>query len=206
MSVVARKNARKKDRIYHKKGCIHEQRIKAGNHLTVTVMQAKRKGYRECKYCAGLRGDARIQQRKHVTRKDVTFTYVKQENELYIATWIGFWKVCVQRRSGEYLLYHRNSYTVGMNVTEAIKGEFHRQSDVEGTTSMDCLVEYILKHDRAKVTVMDDYKKLPRRTRKERYYYQLAERNNRRKAMRRVNKLFALLEQSDETMKQYSIC
>lgn len=103
-------------------------------------------------------------------------------------------------------MYHRNFYKAGMKVTEAIRGEYHRQSDVCGTVSLESLCEYIIAHDRAKVTIMDDYRKLPQRTRKQKYYYRVAERRNRRRAMHRVDRLFAMLEQTDAGMKQYSIC
>ena len=93
-----------------------------------------------------------------------------------------------------------------MDIKEAIQGEFHRQSDVAGTKSLDSLVEYIIAHDRAKVTIMEDYKKLPQRTKKERHYYKVAEKRNRKNAIRRVDNLFAMLERADAGMKQYSIC
>ena len=204
--VTASKNADKKHRIYHKNGCIHVQRIKKSNRIQLTVKQAEKRGYRACKCCKGLQGDVRILKRKYKPRQDMSFTYRKPENELYVATGIGFWKICVQRRTGDYLLYHRNFYKTGMNVKEAIRGEYHRQADVCGTASLESICEYIVAHDRAKVTIMDDYRKLPQRTRKQKHYYRVAERRNRRRAMHRVDRLFAMLEQTDAGMKQYSIC
>lgn len=204
--VIASRIADKKHRIYHKTGCIHGRRIKKSNRIQLTMKQAEKHGYRACKCCEGLKGDVRILKRKYKTRQDVNFTYLKPENELYAATPIGFWKICVQRRTGDYLLYHRNFYKTGMSVKSAIRGEYHRQADVCGTKSLESLIEYIIAHDRAKVTIMDDYRKLPQRTRKQKHYYRVAERRNRRRAMHRVDRLFAMLEQTDAGMKQYSIC
>ena len=126
--VTASRSTDKKHRIYHKNGCIHVQRIKKSNRIQLTVKQAEKHGYQAYKCCKGLQGDVRILKRKYKTRQDVNFTYLKPENELYVATGIGFWKICVQRRTGDYLLYHRNFYKAGMKEKEAIYGEYYWQA------------------------------------------------------------------------------
>ena len=95
-----------------------------------------------------------------------------------------------------------------MNFKEATHGDFHRQSDVKAkaTESMEKLVEYIIAHDRAKITIMDDYRKLPKSTKKQKKYYKAAKRSNKKQAMRRLDSIFAALEQSQSGMKRYSFC
>ena len=77
---------------------------------------------------------------------------------------------------------------------------------VKATESMEKIVEYIIAHDRAKITIMDDYRKLPKSTKKQKKYYKAAERKDRRNAMRRLDSIFASLEQSQAEIKQYSFC
>ena len=99
-----------------------------------------------------------------------------------------------ERRFGKYLLYHRNSHIKGMEFWEAVNGNFHRQSDVKATESMEKIVEYIVAHDRAKVTIMDDYRKLPTSTKKQKQYFKSAKRKADRKASRRLDSLFLMIE------------
>ena len=175
----------------------------------MSLEKAKKKHYHECKYCAGLHGDIRVHKNAISTwteKKGVNFTYHNGTDTLYIQTAVGFWKVFLKDEIDEYLLYHRNKYNTGMNFQEAIHGDFHRQSDVKATESMEKIVDYIVAHDRAKITIMDDYRKLPRSTKQQKKYYKAAERRDRRNAMRRLDMIFESLEKSQSGLRQVSYC
>ena len=209
MLLVASKAIKKKKRIYHRYDCIYARRIKPENRIEVRKEKMGKRRYHVCKYCAGLQGDVNVHKKAFATlskKRNMEFCYHKASDTLYIRTEIGFWKVFLKKELGEYLLYHRNTYSAGMEFNEAIHGEFHRQSDVKATESIDKLVEYITAHDRAKLVIMDDYRKLPKSTRTQKKYYRAAERKNRRKAMRRLDSIFEMLEQTQTGIKQYSIC
>ena len=85
-------------------------------------------------------------------------------------------------------------------------GELHRQGDVKTTDSLDDIVEYIEAHDSAMIIIMNDYRKLPRDLKKQRRYYQAAQRKDRRNATRRVDAIFAELERTQIGLRQSSIC
>lgn len=209
MLVVASRKNDKKHRIYHRCGCMYARRIKEDNRKEMSHEVVMRKQYHTCKYCSGLRGDVNVHKEAFATwsqKRKMEFTYHKELDTLYIRTEIGFWKVFLKEEIGKYLLYHRNSYSTGMNFDEAIQGEFHRQSDVKATESMEKIVEYITAHDRAKVIIMDDYRKLPKNSKKQKKYYKAAERRERRNSLRRLDSIFLALEQSQEEMKKYSFC
>lgn len=209
MLVVTSRKTNKKHRIYHRCGCIHAQRIKLENREEMSCEIAEQNHYYACKYCSGLRGDVKVHKavfERRTKKNHVNFRYNNEINTLYIWTEIGFWKVFEKEELGEYVLYHRNVYSAEINYREAIDGAFHRQLDVKATESMEKIVDYIVAHDRAKITIMDDYRKLPRRTKKQRKYYKAAERREKKKAIRRLDSLFASIEQSNAGMKQYSIC
>lgn len=93
-----------------------------------------------------------------------------------------------------------------MDIDIAINGEFHRQMDVKPTESMEKIVDYIVAHERAKVTIMNDYRKLPRSTKKQKRYYKAAKRKDRQNAARRVENIFTTLEQPQIELKKYSFC
>ena len=207
MLVVTSRKIDEEHRIYHRYGCIYARRIKPYNRKEMSAEQAERKNYHRCKYCSGLRGDVNVHKAAFSTwskKKDMSFTYSPESDTLYIQTKIGFWKVLAKEAVGEYLLYHRNTYSDGMSFNEAIHGDFHRQGDVKATESMEKLVEYIAAHDRAKIIIMDDYRKLPKATKKQKKYYKAAERREKRNAMKRVDMLLASLEQSKGAVKKYS--
>lgn len=170
--------------------------------------QAEKRHYKECKYCSGLKGDVRVHKKtiKFWSReKDVDCTYDQETDTLFIQTNIGFWKVFMQEDIGKYVLYHRNYYSKEMNFAEASNGRFHRQTDVKATGSMENIVNYIVAHDRAKVIIMDDYRKLPKSSKKQKKYFEAAKKRDKRKAARRVDNLFAMIEQQ-EGIKELSFC
>lgn len=201
MLVAISRKTNKKHRIYHRLGCMYAKRMKPDNKTEMSAEQARRHHYRECKYCAGLAGDVKVHkdslskwERKH----KMQFTYQKSTDTFYIQTEVGFWKIFVKEDFGKYLLYHRNTFSKEMNFRQAINGDFHRQKDVVPTESMEKIVEYIIAHDRAKLIIMDDYRKLPKTTRRQKKYYKAAERKAKKRELYRVNFLFAELEASRE--------
>ena len=209
MLVVASNKVNKKQRIYHRCSCIYAKRIKWDNLMEMSDKKAKKRQYHECSYCAGLQGDVNIHKNIFKTwerKKNMKFIYHKKSDTLYIQTTIGFWKVFMKEENGKYLLYHRNVYSNGMDFTEAIHGEFHRQLDVKVTESLDDIVEYIVAHDNAKIIIMNDYRKLPRNSKKQKQYYETAQRKDRRRAARRLDAIFASLEKTQEGLKKYSFC
>lgn len=209
MLVVASRKCDKKNKIYHRCGCMYARRIKTDNRKEMDIEAAERKRYHACKYCSGLRGDVNVHKAAFATwtrKRNMQFQYHEPNDTLYIQTEVGFWKVFLKEERGKYQLYHRNTYSSGMKFGEAIHGDFHRQADVKATESLEKLVDYITAHDRAKITIMDDYRKLPQSTKQQKKYYRVAERKDRRKAMKRLDSIFAVLEQSQAGLKRYSIC
>lgn len=201
MLVSVSRKTDKRHRIYHRLGCIYAKRIKPDNKIELSAEQARRRNYHECKYCAGLAGDVKVHKDSLATwewKHKMQFAYQKTTDTFYIQTEVGFWKIFVKEDFGKYLLYHRNTFSKEMNFRQAINGDFHRQKDVVPTESMEKIVEYIIAHDRAKLIIMDDYRKLPRTTRRQKKYYKAAERKAKKRELYRVNFLFAELEASRE--------
>ena len=72
--------------------------------------------------------------------------------------------------------------------------EYHRQTDVPMDESLLKLVYYIEEHDWAKRIIIEDYKKLPQRTKKQRKYYKRAEQKARKMQIQRVDMLLDSLK------------
>lgn len=199
MQVIVSIGNDKRHRVYHKFGCIYEKRIKNRNRMQMDSEQAIKRHYKECKYCAGLAGDVKVHKDRFArlsVNNDADITYQKNTGTMYIQTGVGFWKVYEQATTGNYLLFHRNSYNPNMSYVAATHGDYHRQAEVKQTDSIDRIVNYVVKHDKAKKIILDDYRKLPQRTRKQKMYYKVAERKAKRKEMQRLDYLFAAIAQA----------
>ncbi len=208
MMVVASSEALKRNRICHKMECMYAKRIKPDNWIVMSLSQAGKRNYYECKYCEGLRGEIRTKQGQlaYYERRGVKFTYLEKRNTLYMQTNVGFWKVFQDTRDGRYVLYHRNKYNPNMEFEYATHGDFHRQNDMKRTESLIKIIEYVLAHDKAKVIMMDDYRKLPCQTKKQKKYYKQAKHREHSRQIRNVDALFAQLEAQNPELKQVSFC
>lgn len=200
------------DRIFHKCGCKYVKRIKFKNRRETTYEWAWDMNITECKYCGGLQGDYRIHKEEFtlLEENNVRFDFDKCTKTLYIATDVGYWKIFRKDDIGQYLLYHRNTYDRNMNQDILKKGPFHRQGDVHASSSLNKLVQYVIEHDKAKKIIAMDYHMLPRKTKKQKKYYKIAQnkanKRNNKERKPSIDDLFRMIEQQDETLKQLSFC
>jgi len=207
--VVTRMKKNGQPRIYHKQGCPYEKRILEDNKKLIKLANANSPKYCACKYCGGLQGDMKIHKRgiaKWERKYNMQFLFHKATDTLYLRTNVGFWKVFIKTDVMKYLLYHKNYFESDMSNDIARNGAFHRQVDVAETESLQKIVEYIAAHDRAKVIIADDYRKLPHTSKKQKKYYRSAEKRVKREASRRLDSIFRMLESKDETLANYSYC
>lgn len=211
MIVYISLNADKKNKVYHKPGCYYAKRMQPKYRIEMNKDRAIRHHFRECKYCAGLQGEIKVRKQTLEKKKnDLEVMYEEKTNTLYMTTAIGFWKVYMVPEIGEYVLYHRNTYFKGMDIEEAKRGEFHRQKDVKSTESFEKILNYVTAHDKAKQIMKEDYRKLPRTTKRQKKYYEIAKKKERKKEIIRVYKriedLFASVEAQSVGIEKYSIC
>ena len=164
MKVIVSDASRKM--VYHRGGCIYAARIKSAHRMTLKINDAVRHGYHECSCCSGMKGAVRVS-RKALDQagQDIAFEYLYDDK------------------------YDRTK------TFEALMHDvFHRQSDVPAYESLLKHVNYIVEHDRAKRIILEDYKKLPQRTKKQKKYYKKAEQRARRLQIMRVDMLLDSLK------------
>ena len=195
-------NDRKK--IFHRKGCFYEKRILYKNRMEITEEKGLKSGYCGCKYCSGLKGYKRLSA-KIEKKNNLKIMYDGKTDTLYITTEIGAWKIFKVEKLG-LLLYHRNFYLGNEDLTQLINSKYHRQKDVGITKTLDQIVNYIRKHDTAKMLInAGEIKRLPKSTKKERKYYRAAIAKDLRRKHKsyidRIDSLFGLIE-NGEILKQ----
>lgn len=208
LGVISKANSKDK-RVFHKMGCIYARRIKEENRREMSTQQAAKRHICSCKYCGGFAGDVRVHKKAFKTwerKYHMKFTYRKNTDTLYIQTENGFWKAFMKPGEDKYLLYHRNTFNSELSAHALENGEFHRQSDVKATESLEKFVDYIDKHDKAKKIISIDYRMLPQTTKKQKKYYRSAERKAKRHEARRLDMIFLALEQGNQEFRKLSFC
>lgn len=181
---------------YHRANCLFEKKILPKNRLKLTLDEAQEYGCHPCPFCSGLKGDVFVHAGSFdyfSKSKGLNVFYDKANNLLYLWTNVGFWKI-IETHSGKYILWHRNYYSPEMSLEMGARGLFHRQGDVPATYSLDKIVNYIIAHDRAKEIITEDYRKLPRQTKKQKKYYAKAQKRQTKKDMQRIDFLFEQIE------------
>lgn len=193
-------SSRSKAKIYHRNWCPYAEKIGKEYRKEVSEQKLKKKGYKECTWCGGLHGIYLALKRSPssygVTTRNVQFFWDRKYKGLCIETGTGFWKVLVSWTTGKYALHHlnRSEYNRLRTVRQRIKGIYHRQDDVKQTDSICSILNYVVEHDKAKRIIEKDYRKLPKKTPRQKYYYKQVERKMRREERKRVDDLFEQIQ------------
>ena len=182
--------------IYHEDDCPYAKRIIGKYRRQKSEKRLRELGYRQCSYCGGLHGFFL----KYIPGpNDPIASYDRKDKALCFRTDVGFWKVLEQGEHPTYRLWHLNKRDFEPNVDSKVlmRRGFHRQVDVQSTTHMGKIIQYIRDHDRAKKIMNDDWRKLPKATSKQRKYYKQAKKRARRNENRRIDELFKKLEKGE---------
>lgn len=193
-----------KKKVYHQEYCPYAKRIDKKYRRYITEQKAKSKGYSECAWCGGLHGKyllANVEPEMYGERqrKAVKLSYDTKQKALCFRTKIAFWKLVKSWNTDNYLLFHLNgeSFDPSYSNQKLMSGQFHRQTDVAGFSNLDKihdLVSYIYEHDKAKRIMEGDWRRLPKKTKQQKKYYEQAKRKDRHKKLKRVDELFKELE------------
>ena len=198
--VISRKS---KVKVYHRDWCPYAKRIQRYYRKDLSEEKLKSRGYHECSWCGGLHGKY-IDVMTHPelysdVRKPIQFYWDRVSQGFCMQTDVGFWKVLISRTTGNYSLFHLNhgDFASRNTVYSRMRGKYHRQHDVEQTTHLGKLVQYVSEHDKAKKIIDYDYRNLPKKTPKQRKYFKQAEKKHRRKEHKRLDELFRQLEKGE---------
>lgn len=185
-----------KQKVYHITRCQHVRRIRSKHRVDYTRYEAVYQGFRPCKCCCSLKGSIRAiscSLELAGRKRRMELTHNTKTNTLYMRTEIGLWKAYWKDGQG-LLLYHLNRYNADKSTAALSHEAFHRQSDVKPTYSLNEILTYVEKHDKAMRIIADDYRKLPQQTKQQKKYYRQAKRRSERMQVRRVFDIFAALE------------
>ena len=187
-----------KNKIYHEDWCpyvpIKAKFGKLSQWTATTKKNVIEDGYKPCKWCCGMHGlYLRLKERNR--HNDIRLCYEWEHQRICFRTENGFWNVR-EGDNGMFWLYHLNHYLFDPDAkdTELMKRKHHRQKDVKETEDVWHIMDYISKHDRMKPIVDQNWRRLPKTSRKKRKYYNQAKKRAERKAVRNLDKIFKQIE------------
>ena len=85
------------------------------------------------------------------------------------------------------------------------KAPYHRQGDRADSSTILKYLKYIKAHDEFKQMMPQDYHQTPQSTKQQKAYYRAAKKREVRRSIRRMDKLFAMIERK-EGIKELSFC
>lgn len=194
MKVLYSKNVKVK--VIHKSGCPYLKRMHSNNIGSIEIGEALRSPkYCECKYCGGIKGYSRIFKKRpnrHKYEKRMSCHWDDETNALYIFTEVGVWKLVFDRKIHKFILYHQNHSWWNPNrpVKKQFHTAFHRQGDVAPNSQFDRIVDYIYAHDKNRKIELEDYRKLPQKTKQQKKFYKAAKRRARKRERKQMDRLF----------------
>lgn len=190
MQYIGDKSVDRKNRLMHKEGCPILKNIPYENTRMYSISKAKRKQYQICPLCDGLDGYIRCHQTEFDSfmKKGAEYRVIENDGRqtLYIRTANGFWKAYLNP-DNTYRLKHRNKFDPEMTWDELMAGQFHSQSDCKPNISLIEVMNYIIKHDQAKIILRTKgYQYLPKDSKKQKDYYRSAKNKAKRQEKKRL--------------------
>ena len=189
-------------KIYHRSGCRYAKRIQVKNRMDMPFAEAKHYGYRPCKRCNTMEYVYESEWCNiDYFRRKKDIEYLFKDGILYIKTNVSCWKIIYSKKSERVVLYHRNSCDIPVDFTKPENEQYHLQKDCASAITINALLKYIYEHDRYREAQERGVELTSFTSKKSRI---LAARSKRREQYRRVDDLFAMLEQNNKGYRKLS--
>lgn len=184
-------------KIFHHVQCTYVSRMKDKNKVFFYLQgEAREKGYRICNCCSHMgkyyrKEKSQIQQFAKKHRMKVWL----YDGAVYLETEVAPWKIIVNGNRHKMFLYHGNHerYENLKKKNGLMQHHYHFQNDVKCKSILDYM-NYVVRHDSWRVEIKDEYKTLPRDTKKQRELYNRKKKWARRRAIHNVHNLIDKLK------------
>ena len=177
--------------IYHRPSCKYVYFMNPSNKEKLLWEDAKRCG-RPCRHCYSMSflcTDERKTIEWNTENRNMEFKY--KDGMLYVKTKVGCWKLVYARNMEQIALYHRNSRQAELDFKHPEKDHYHQQRDQLYFNNIAQALNYIYDHDKYKAAVQRGDKRIVYKNKK---YKEQAKRRERKAALRRVDRLFDMIE------------
>ena len=193
-------------RIYHLEGCCCGARILGKNRMKMHRKEAEREGLHPCKRCNRMsyHYNAEFNGIKSYCN-DNGLSFKMENDELLVQTDMGFWRIKYYPDTRYFRLYHGNFKPKSAEIRAYRWKDYHFQKDIPHARRLMEYITYIKKHDDYRRMGEDNFKALPQDSKKQKMYYRRAVNRKKREDRNRVNRLFAMLEREDPSLKKVAM-
>ena len=132
--------------------------------------------------------------------RNMKFKYIK--GTLYVNTEMGCWKAVYSSGMEQIALQHRNSRQAPLDFKHPEIGRYHQQKDQLYFKNIALALQYIYDHDKSKAAVKRGDKRIVYKNKK---YEKQAKKRGQRAALRRVDRLFEMIEKDNQKCKSFSV-
>ena len=181
MKLVASKSS--KTKVFHYQYCKCAKNIKSSNIIEFnSIDEAEEQGYYQCPLCS------RIIIKYNEDRVNIDnylcSHYLKMYIEcgaMYIDNVFSSWKICARPKATDLMLYHANTENYGeLPIKNGhLVHNYHIQK-YRGKSDILSMLKYIISHDKYKVKVLNDFRRLPCYTHKQRLIHDAEMRKSRK--------------------------
>ena len=186
----------KYSKTFHERWCPYKNRIR--NAIEIEENEAKSKGYCECKFCRSTKGLAYRYRKQPMIGLESYYDPI--DDALCFKTKAGFWKLIWYENELAWHLFHLNHgcFWESRPAEHMMRRTFHRQIDMQPTSSIAKIASYIQKHDENYTKTDGDYHKMPKTSKKQKKYYKQAKKRAKKKSIRNVFKILDELKKEGE--------
>lgn len=173
MKLIASKTSRNK--VYHYEYCKSVLSIRDNNRIEFnSITEAEEQGYCHCMHCS------RVLLNYNKDRINIDnylcSHYLKMYIEdgcMYIDNVFSSWKIAPRPKALDLMLYHANTENyANLEVKNGhLVHNYHVQKYHHEKTDILSMLKYIVAHDKYKIKVLNDYKKLPCHSHRQRSLY-----------------------------------
>jgi len=195
-----------KSMVYHRSTCKCVENILKENQMKIKWEDAEHYGYRPCKCCDGITYlyNSNLRNIKAFCEQN-NMDVDLMNDKIYVRTDVGCWKIIYKYEEQAFILLHKNHTEGRLRLAEVEQGAYHRQADMAYSGNIMKYLNYIQKHDDFKKKMPEDIRQMPTSTKKQKAHYKSAVRREERKAAKRLDSLFLMIERK-EGIKHLSFC
>lgn len=184
-------------KIFHHPQCAYVSRIRGKNKVFFYAQgEAREKGYRICNCCSRMGKYYRKEknQIQDFAKKNRMKIWL-YDGSVYLETEVAPWKIIAAGQQHKMFLYHGNHerYENLNKKNGMIQYHYHSQNDARSKSILGYM-NYIVRHDRWREEIKDEYKRLPKNTKKQRELYNHKKKRARRNAIHYVHNLIEKLK------------
>jgi len=192
--------------VYHERNCWHLKHSQKKCWLYTNPEKAEQRGLRPCKCCSTVRFHLTYERKaldRFVSGKSMTYKIIG--DSMYVKTDISCWKIIYDPSKLDYVIFHRNKSSAPIDFDHPEREHYHRQKDKQGAPTMEACFRYIRSHDSFRKSEQLAGGDLKRMNISPRYQKQVQNRRKRQER-RRLDAIFAALEQQNPEYKTLAFC